>query len=368
MNDHRGPAGDGQSRLYLITSEARRRKTVLRGIVREVRETRPDDELLGDPYRDHAFPAWWRIDETECVAVPDFDALALRMTDGKPYDTAWLSVRQPFNYLRQACAWPDAADATDTCDLGETTAASAALVAPLMLPQEPVFPSHAAAAPPARMTIHAVDWSGGGEFGSANAKIRYARWETGPTGSAVAVLPPALSRGDILRMARATPGLWVFDFPFGLPAELLRRAGVRTNDLDATLGFTRGIPKNDFRDRCNRVWDLGPDASKRRATERAVGGGWFDWFVQLFRQTWTGQAEILSALRAEPGGAALLPWDHDRAAATRLVEGFPGASLRHRGLPADGYKHATGRARGVRETIVSGLVARGLPLTDEVQR
>ena len=48
----------GTSRVYLIATEARPRKTVLRGVVRDVRNTRPNDELLGDIYRHHDFPAW----------------------------------------------------------------------------------------------------------------------------------------------------------------------------------------------------------------------------------------------------------------------------------------------------------------------
>src|ERR1019366_9225750 len=77
----------GTSRVYLITSEAQHRKTVLRGIVREVTRIRPDDELLGDIYGSHHFPSWWRIDSVECVVVPDFDALGLRKSiDGTPYD------------------------------------------------------------------------------------------------------------------------------------------------------------------------------------------------------------------------------------------------------------------------------------------
>ena len=82
----------GRSWLYLITSAAEPKKTVLRGIVREASTCRPDDELLRDFYRDHDLPAWWRIDHVECVTV-DFNALGLRMTDGRLYDTSWLSLR-----------------------------------------------------------------------------------------------------------------------------------------------------------------------------------------------------------------------------------------------------------------------------------
>lgn len=39
------------------------------------------------------------------------------------------------------------------------------------------------------MTVHAVDWSGGGDFAAPNAKIRYARWEANENGSTVTVMP-----------------------------------------------------------------------------------------------------------------------------------------------------------------------------------
>ena len=46
----------------------------------------------------------------------DFDALGLRMTDGRPYDTRWLNLRQPVNYLHPRSNWP--AEAADEADAG----------------------------------------------------------------------------------------------------------------------------------------------------------------------------------------------------------------------------------------------------------
>jgi hypothetical protein len=74
---------------------------------------------------------------------------------------------------------------------------------------------------PPGAAVHAVDWSGGGDFAAVNPKIRYARWDFTAAGSTVTVLPPTLSRSDILRMIRTMPGIWMLDFPFGL----LRVAG-----------------------------------------------------------------------------------------------------------------------------------------------
>ena len=229
----------GTSRAYLITSEARSRKTVLRGTVREVTNTRPDDELLGDIYRGHDFPAWWRLDSVECVAA-DFDALGLVKIDGSRYDRAWLGRRQAVNYLMPDSAWPaDAPEAADVVDLVETSESIGDLVAPKLTREEPLFvlpdPLTTVSTVPGT-TIHAVDWSGGGDFQAANGKIRYARWELTTAASTVTVLPATLARSDILRMIRTMPGLWTVDFPFGLPVELMRRAGRLLNDLDATLG------------------------------------------------------------------------------------------------------------------------------------
>ncbi len=148
----------------------------------------------------------------------------------------------------------------------------------------------------------------------------------------------------------------------------MRRAGVPANNHDAVLGFTRGVEKVNFRDRCNEIWlTADPCATKHRETERAVGCGWFDWFIQLFRQTWTGQAEILFRARQSGHQVALLPWDHQSKASIRIAEGFPGATLRRLELPAQGYKQDTIEAQTVRQIIVDGLIARGLPLTPEVK-
>ncbi len=365
----------GRSRLYLITSAAEPRKIVLRGIVREASDRRPDDELLRDFYRDHHFPAWWRIDHVECMTV-DFDALGLRMTDGRRYDAKWLRLRQPVNYLQPTPDWP--AEATDAGDAGVLReqrplhigavriATELDLVAPSLTRADPTVtgldppPSHT---PLEVQTLHAVDWSGGGDFDAANSKLRYARWDL--RNDRVTVMPPTLSRKSILEMIRTRSGLWVLDFPFGLPAELLCAAGARVNDIDATLAFTRGVEKRDFRDHCNTVWGT-RGSSKHRATERAVGCGWFTWFIQLFRQTWTGQVEILSALREQPD-VALLPWDHGRSAAIWVLEGFPASSLLRRGLPATGYKHPSDEGRKARAAIINGLVSLGLPLDLQVQ-
>jgi hypothetical protein len=366
----------GRSRLYLITSAAEPKKTVLRGIVREASNRRPDDDLLRDFYRDHDLPAWWRIDHVESMTV-DFDALGLRMTDGRPYDTSWLSLRQPVNYLQPRPDWPaQAADAADAGVLREERPIRAEdvriaeefeIVAPPLTRADPAVTG---LEPPSGQSpldvpaLHAVDWSGGGSFAAPNAKIRYARWDL-RTGR-VTVMPATLSRKLILEMIRTRPGLWMLDFPFGLPAELLRTAGSRVNDIDATLAFTRGVEKGDFRDHCNAVWGRTRGRSKHRATERAVGCGWFTWFIQLFRQTWTGQVEILSALR-EQSDVAILPWDHGRSAVTWVVEGFPSSSLLRRGLPATGYKHPSDAGRKARAAIINGLVSLGLPLNSDVQ-
>lgn len=361
----------GTSRAYLITSEARRQKTVLRGIVRDVTSTKPDDELLDDIYVGHEFSWWWCLDSVECVAT-DFDALGLRKTDDTPYDTAWMSKRQPMNYLKSVSDWPtDVVDAADVANQVEAPGIATDLVAPPLTKEEQEFaiPNLPTTGPLASgTTVHAVDWSGGGDFDVANEKIRYARWEFTAAGSIVTVLPATLSRSDILQMIRAMPGFWILDFPFGLPVELLRRAGGVLNDLDATLAFTHNVPKNNFRNHCNAVWATVPHPhSKHRATERAAGGGWFAWFVQLFRQTWTGQVEILSALRQAGDPVAIMPWDHNHNVVTRLAEGFPRVSLRRRGFPAQGYKHPGNQAQTVRAVIVAGLVNCGLPLTAAVR-
>jgi hypothetical protein len=357
----------GISRLYLITSQVQHRKLVLRGIVRDVISTRPKDQRVNDIYHGYEFEAWWRISDVEGLTT-EFDGLGLHMTDGKPYDSRWLSRRQSFNYLSPTNTWPsDAQDSTAAMLEEKAGELCDDLVAPI-LTEKAQFrgfsqPSNVLARP-TNGTIHAVDWSGAGASLSLNPKIRYARWDFTNRASKVAVWSNALSRNDILRMIPENRGLWILDFPFGLPAELMRRADVRLNNIDASLAFTRSVNKEAFRDHCNAAWTRVTEAaSKHRFTERGVGCGWFAWFVQLFRQTWTGQVELISTLRATNPDISVLPWDSTRESATTIVEGFPSASLRYRGLPFTGYKLSTSAGRERRQAIVSALETLGVPLS-----
>jgi hypothetical protein len=206
----------GRSRLYLITSQAHRRKRILRGIVREVTATRPDDDLVGDIYHGHDFQAWWRIDNVECL-TKEFDALGLRMANGKAYDMRWLSIRQPFNYLSQDSDWP--AEVNDLADAvldEEVSDVHGDIVAPLLTTEEPVLGAFQVSnefAPAGDATIHAVDWSGAGRSTAINPKIRYARWDFTNGTSKVTVWPRTLSRSDILEMIGANRGLWILDSP-----------------------------------------------------------------------------------------------------------------------------------------------------------
>lgn len=360
-----------ESRLYLISSTAISRKTVLRGIIRDARSAKPSDPAVNDFYAGHDFDWWWEIGDVECATV-DFNGLELvGESNGLPYDVAWLSKRQNRNYLLPKCAWPaDASISTDSATAEEGTPVDDNIAAPALLEpiDGPPAPTAATEVAPGTV-IHAVDWSGGGESAAANPKIRYASWTFTNEGSRVSIEPPTLSRAAIVKMITSRPGLWILDFPFGLPVELLRRGGAPCTNLAETHAFTRAIPKEDFRTRCMAFWNAGPaGTSKFRETEIAVGSGWFDWFMQLFRQTWSGQVEVLCSLLDAKVPVAILPWDHDKAYATQVVEGFPRASLRHRGLPASGYKSVTAGSRKVRRIIIDGLVAQGLPLDATIRR
>ncbi len=206
----------GVSHAYLMAPERKASRLILRGVVTDVSNQKPNDKLLADFYRGHAFDWWWRLTTVECIDS-NLDALCLRKAeDGDAYNTAFLTRRfQPMVYVHDDVNWPsdrvgdvDPGKRTTILNISDDFAAPQTAEVRQAIFSTDLFKATLAAD---RTTIHAVDWSGGSEFEDANEKIRYARWDS----AGVTVEPPNLSRSKILEMVLSTPGLWLIDFPLG---------------------------------------------------------------------------------------------------------------------------------------------------------
>lgn len=128
------------------------------------------------------------------------------------------------------------------------------------------------------------------------------------------------------------------DFPFGLPADMVRPLDWR--------GFLRDFPlrfrsAEAYRDAC-RAATGGREV--KRACDREASTPFCVWNLRLYRQTWHGIAEILRPLALEHD-ARVLPMDGADDGHLWLAEVCPASFLKPRGLH-QGYK---GRSPGHRE-------------------
>lgn len=159
----------------------------------------------------------------------------------------------------------------------------------------------------------------------------------------------AAVRAWIASMGEGVVGL---DFPFGLPAAL-----VREETWEAFVaGFVDRFPDAEvFRREC--VASAG-GKELRRATDRQARTPFSPYNLRLYRQTWYGLAAVLGPLVRE-GRVRVLPMQDCEAGRAAVVEVCPASTLKHCGL----YRPYKGRSRALRTArrgIVRALVERGL--------
>ena len=211
------------------------------------------------------------------------------------------------------------------------------------------------------LPLHGVDFSGAREVAGRNGKIWIANWHPDDGGDR-----PGFGRIGLAKKIRARGGLWVLDFPFGPPAPVATAAGWATwRDYLAWCDGDAPTLRDGLR---RTLRDAGVAWSTRRAVDDEVGATWFPFFEQLYRQTITGARDVLSVL-ADAGAynVRVLPFDAhaDTDQGTAMViEGFPGWTLKLRGLSATGYKRSDAAARRHRVAIVDNLRRGGLPVSD----
>ena len=220
------------------------------------------------------------------------------------------------------------------------------------------------------LPLHGVDFSGARESGGRNGKIWIASWY--PDREFVELVSggddPGFNRRELADRVLGRGGIWVLDFPFGPPAVVAEAAGWATWRDYVAWCRTNPDPtvlRDKLRERLRRA---GVRWSAKRAVDYALGTTWFPFFEQLYRQTITGARDVLYPVHeAGRDRTRILPF-HDYAAAddrmSVVIEGFPGATLEHCGLPATGYKHPGGDTREQRRRIVHALRERGVPVCD----
>jgi len=160
------------------------------------------------------------------------------------------------------------------------------------------------------------------------------------------------------------PGPWLaaFDFPFGLPRELLaafdwpREAGGGDTAWSASIRHVAGLSRPEFVDRLRAFCASQPAGAKfaHRATDRRAGSSpsmkWVNPPVALMLHA--GAPRLLDAGVSLPG---LHPGDPARIA----LEGYPGFVARsiigRESYKSDERARQTARRRAARERIVSAL-------------
>ena len=153
------------------------------------------------------------------------------------------------------------------------------------------------------------------------------------------------------RLAAETDAIVGLDFPFGLPAAFVRAASWER--------FVDGFPRR-FADP-EAVYRLGvtkPGRSEpKRQTDAAAHTPFSPLNLRVYRQTWSGIAELLRPL-LRGGRARVLPMQAPAAGVPLLVEICPASMLWAEGLDLP-YKGRTSSHRIARRAILDALIARG---------
>jgi hypothetical protein len=165
----------------------------------------------------------------------------------------------------------------------------------------------------------------------------------------------------LVELVRASDrALWAFDFPFGLPIEVMTR-GARWTDQFAFLkewaddAYAAGL------ECVRRARRLGGPLHIRRACDTEVKTPFDCYHYRIIYQTFYGMRDVIGPLRGDPA-TAVLPFQYRRLPAARrvLLESCPGSVLKDLGLPHQNYKQTepgplTRKRLLTRRLILDGL-------------
>jgi hypothetical protein len=227
----------------------------------------------------------------------------------------------------------------------------------------PAFP------PPLGRALYAVDFSGAASYAR---KLWIAAWR--PGGAARLLCGADLAGFTYAALAEriaASEGVWLLDFPFGLPTGLAAELDLPTDDwaalvrafaarYEAPAAFyaaTHPLPTGNREPK--RRCDLAHHTPMAPTNRRVIA------------QTFYGlRSVLLPLLDGHRARVALLPWDAAVAAARPVwvAEGCPASVLRRGRLRAAGYKGKTAACQRGRAALLAALAASGLPIEADAQR
>lgn len=165
----------------------------------------------------------------------------------------------------------------------------------------------------------------------------------------------------LVRLVRDSDrALWAFDFPFGLPIEVMAAGARWAHQFDfprewADDAYGAGL------ECLRRAKRLGGPLHIRRLSDVEAKTPFDCYHYRIIYQTFYGMRDVIGPLRRHPA-TAVLPFQYRRLPAARrvLVESCPASVLKVLGLPHQNYKQTTGgpltRIRlWTRHAILAGL-------------
>ena len=338
------------SRLLAFATDGAGNALMLTARVDARHGTLPSDALVSDMYRDYRseFEAYWKLFDVRLECVPYEQLPGTTMNEVRIPDA--FRSQLSFSYWLPGPIDGQIIAVPSVCRLPGSSAAPRI--------DAPTLP------------LHGVDFSGARETGGRNPKIWIASWyperdfvELKSGGDA-----SGFNRIELANKVIEGGGIWVMDFPFGPPARVALAAGwALWHDYLAWCGSDADPTalRDELREALRRA---GVRWSTKREIDGEIDTTWFPFFEQLYRQTITGARDILLPLhKAGRARTRILPFHNHAVGNANLsvvIEGFPGAALKRRGLPATGYKHTGHEAEDQRRRIVDTLRERGIPICD----
>jgi hypothetical protein len=170
-----------------------------------------------------------------------------------------------------------------------------------------------------------------------------------------------MALAHLVRLVRnSNCALWAFDFPFGLPIEIMPSGASWVHQFAFLREWTDDAYAAGL-ECVRRAKRLGGPLHIRRLSDTETRTPFDCYHYRIIYQTFHGMRDVLGPLRRDPE-TAILPFHYRRLPAARrvLVEACPASVLKNLGLPHQNYKQTSGgplsRLRlNTRHAILAGL-------------
>ena len=152
---------------------------------------------------------------------------------------------------------------------------------------------------------------------------------------------PAL-RTLVALVRQSDAALWAFDFPFGLPVEVMPPRSSWFDQLHWVRGW--GDDAYELGLEClQRAQAAGLRMHVRRCSDDEARAPFDPYHYRIIYQTFFGMRDVIGRLAMTPR-TAVLPFQYRRLSTARrvLVESCPGSLLKKLGLPHQNYKQPAG--------------------------